>query len=192
MAILLTAVMTFYCVFSLACAPLLAQSDYRNALKNSDQPLDITSKKFTARNVTEGLEAVFEGNVKVRQGDMTLTCDLLEILYDEERSHEGKQPRVRKLPTDLQTSGQIKTITASGNVKFVQGERMAVAGRGLYDNLKRTITLTKGPPRLWQGSDVVVADTIIIYLDENRTELVGGEEAGVRATINPSKTKKEK
>ncbi|MGB9616017.1 MAG: hypothetical protein ACPL7J_01730, partial [Desulfomonilaceae bacterium] len=71
-------------------------------------------------------------------------------------------------------------------------ERIAVAGKALYDNNKRTITLTKGPPKLWQGPDVVVADTIIIYLDENRTELLGGDEAGIRATINPSKMKKEK
>lgn len=164
----------------------------KNPARNSEQPLDITAKKFTARNVTEGLEATFDGNVKVRQGDMTLSCDRLLIVYDETADQAAKGNRIKRFPADIQAAGKIKTITALGNVKFVQGDRMAVAGKGLYDNAKRTITLTEGPPRLWQGADVVVADTIIIYLDENRTELLGGEEAGIRATINPGKQKKEK
>lgn len=174
------------------CGTSHAQIEQRNIGNASEEPLDITSKKFTARNIPEGLEATFEGNVKVRQGEMTLTCDRLTIDYDEEKGSEHRDNRSKKLPRGLETAGIIKSITATGNVKFVQGDRMAVAGKAMYDNSKRTITLTKGPPRLWQGPDVVVADTIIIYLDENRTELLGGDEAGIKATINPGKQKKEK
>ena len=175
-------------VFSLA----VAQNEQKNLSQNSDEPLDITSKRFMARNIPDGLEATFEGNVKVRQGEMTLSCDRLSIDYDEEKAVDNRENLIKKLPKGLQTSGKIKSITASGNVKFVQGDRMAVAGKAIYDNGKRTITLTKGPPRLWQGPDVVVADTIVIYLDENRTELLGGDEAGIKATINPAKQKREK
>ncbi|MCX5863184.1 MAG: LptA/OstA family protein [Desulfomonile sp.] len=179
-------------VLGIMCSAADAQIEQRNLAQNSEEPLDITSKKFTARNIPDGLEAAFEGSVKVRQGDMTLTCDRLTIDYDEEKVGESRENRSKKLPKGLETAGKIKSITASGNVKFVQGDRMAVAGKAMYDNSKRTITLTKGPPRLWQGPDVVVADTIIIYLDENRTELLGGDEAGIKATINPGKQKKEK
>ncbi len=76
-------------------------------------------------------------------------------------------------------------------MKIVQNERMAVAGKALYDNAKRTITLTEGP-RLWQGTDVMVANTIIIYLDENRVDSQGGEENPIRFKINPEQQKKEK
>ncbi len=169
----------------------LAEDSKNGPKQSSDEPLDITSKKFTAKNASNGLEATFEGSVKVRQGDMTLTCDKLTIDYDEEKSNT-RENALKKGIRSLETAGKIRAITALGNVKFVQGERVAVAGKALYDNNKRTITLTKGPPKLWQGQDVVVADTIIIYLDENRTELVGGDESGIRATINPSKIKKEK
>jgi lipopolysaccharide export system protein LptA len=168
-----------------------AQDEQKPSVQPSDEPLDITSKKFTARNIPEGLEATFEGNVKVRQGDMTLTCDKLIIDYDEEKV-EPRENRSKKLVRGLQASGKIRAITALGNVKFMQGERIAVAGKAVYENSKRTITLTKGPPRLWQGPDVVVADTIVIYLDENRTELLGGDESGIKATINPGKQKKER
>lgn len=179
-------------IFLVMCTAGVGQIEQRNLGQNSEEPLDITSKKFIARNIPDGLEATFEGNVKVRQGEMTLTCDKLTIDYDEEKAGDSRENRSKKLPRGLETAGTIKSITASGNVKFVQGDRMAVAGKAMYDNSKRTITLTKGPPRLWQGPDVVVADTIIIYLDENRTELLGGDEAGIKATINPGKQKKEK
>ena len=65
---------------------------------------------------------------------------------------------------------------------------MAVAGKAMYDNAKRTITLTEGPPRLWQGPDVVVADTIVIYLDENRHELLQG---GTKTESKPHKSQRQ-
>ena len=136
--------------------------------------MDITSKRFTVTNTPNGKEVTFEGNVKVKQGDVTLGCDRLVIVYDEKTEAKTTEGRVRKLTKGLENVSQIKSITASGNVKIVQNERMAVAGKALYDNVKRTITLTEGP-RLWQGADVLVANTIIIYLDENRTESLGGE-----------------
>lgn len=183
-----TVVLLLTMFFSLA----VGQDAKKNSVPNSEEPLDITSRKFTARNVPTGLEATFEGNVKVRQADMTLTCDRLVIDYDEENTGENREKSIQKLPKGIQTAGKIKSITASGNVKFVQGERMAVAGKAVYENAKRTITLSQGAPKLWQSSDVVVADTIIIYLDENRTELLGNDEAGIKATINPGKQKREK
>lgn len=71
---------------------------------------------------------------------------------------------------------------------------MAVAGKALFDNAKRTITLTEGP-RLWQGPDMLVAHTIIVYLDENRAELRsndGKDGDEIRMRINPGKQKKDK
>ena len=175
----------------LICGTAVAQDDKKDLKPSSEEPLDITSKRFTAKNTASGLEATFEGNVRVRQGDMNLTCDKLTIDYEEENTN-SRENSIKRGIRGLETAGKIRSITALGNVKFVQGERIAVSGKALYDNNKRTITLTKGPPKLWQGPDVVVADTIIIYLDENRTELIGGDESGIRATINPSKKKTEK
>jgi lipopolysaccharide export system protein LptA len=94
----------------------------------------------------------------------------------------------------LQTISGIKSITATGNVKIAQEERMAVAGKALFDNAKRTITLTEGP-KLWQGPDMLMAHTIIVYLDENRVELHskdGKDDDGIRMRINPGKQKKDK
>ncbi|MGD9817596.1 MAG: LptA/OstA family protein [Desulfomonilaceae bacterium] len=167
-------------------------NDYLSLGPDSDQPINITSKRFSAKNVPGGKEVNFESTVKVQQGDLILTCDRLTILYDEKQgSNNGTNP-VKKLPKELQTASGIKSIIASGAVKIVQNDRMATAGKAVFDNLKRTITLSEGPPRLWQGPDALTAQTIIIYLDENRSELIGGDDTLITAVINPSKQKKEK
>jgi lipopolysaccharide export system protein LptA len=182
-----------FLVFGCVLTAAGASNEYLSLGKGSDQPIDITSKKVSFRNIPTGKEVTFEGNVKVKQGDVTLTCDHLVIVYDEKTGAKKAEKRVKKLPKGLENASQIKSITASGHVKIVQKERMAVAGKALYDNVKRTITLTEAP-RLWQGKDMLVADTIIIYLDENRSELLGGkgEEKSIRAIINPDKQSKEK
>jgi lipopolysaccharide export system protein LptA len=168
-----------------------AGNEYLGLGKGSDQPIDITSTKFAARNIPNGKEATFEGNVKVNQGDVTLSCDQLVLVYDEKAGARTGDGRARKLAKKLENVSQIKSITASGNVKIVQNDRMAVAGKALYDNAKRTITLTEGP-RLWQGTDVMVANTIIIYLDENRVDSEGGKENPIKFKINPEQQKNEK
>jgi lipopolysaccharide export system protein LptA len=168
--------------------------------KASNQPIEVTSKKLTAKVVPNGVELTFDGKVKVKQEDMTLSCDKMVVLYEED-----KKPRVdmenptthqnpgKKYPQDI--SNSIKSAVGSGNVKMVKNEISAVAGKALFDNVKRTVTLTEGPPRVWQGPHALSAPTIIIYLDESRAELLGtddSEKNGVKAILNPAKQKKEK
>lgn len=99
------------------------------------------------------------------------------------------EDRTKKLPVEPQSTSSIRHIAASGNVKVVQNDRMVVAGKALFDNSKRTITLTENP-RLWQGSDVVTAHTIILHLDENRTEMLG-EGGEITVLLNPRQQKQE-
>ncbi len=184
-------------IFLVVCFAALSVSvapgnDFLALGPDSDQPINITSKRFTAKNVTGGKEVTFEGTVKVQQGDLTLTSDRLTILYDEKQGSGNGASPLKKSQKELQSASGIKTIVASGNVKIVQNDRMATAGKATFDNLKRTITLSEGPPRLWQGPDALTAQNIIIYLDENRSELVGGDDTLITAVINPSKQKKEK
>jgi lipopolysaccharide export system protein LptA len=180
-----------FLVLIVALSAAYAENGYLALGQGSQEPIDITSKKFTTRNIPDGKENVFEGAVKVVQEDVTLTCDKLVIVYDEKKGAAPTESRNRKLPKDWQNTGNIKSITASGNVKITQNERMATAGKALYDNVKRTITLTESP-RIWQGRDAGIADTIVMYLDENRSEFQGGDSSPIKFTINPGAPKKEK
>ncbi len=187
----------FSIVFLLCCFFVqidngFCQNDHPT-FSSSDQPINITSKRFSAKNFSGGKEVTFEGSVRVQQGDLVLTCDRLIIMYDEKmQGTEQNGSNKKTVNKELQTASGIKSITASGNVKMTQNDRMAVAGKAVFDNTKRTITLTEGPPRLWQGPDVLAAQTIVIYLDENRSELLGGDDSLITAIINPVKSKKDK
>lgn len=183
---------TFLILLAVANTCLAQGGDYLSLGPDSDQPINITSKRFSAKNIAGGKEVNFDGTVKVQQGDLTLTCDRLTILYDEKHGAGNGSAALKKASKELQTASGIKSIIASGNVKIVQNDRMATAGKAVFDNLKRTIALSEGPPRLWQGPDALSAQNIIIYLDENRSELAGGDDTLITAVINPSKQKKEK
>ncbi len=174
-----------------AALSIYAENGYLALGPSSSDPIDITSKKFITRNIPDGTENIFEGGVKVVQDDVILTCEKLVVVYDEKKEAAPAGARNRKLPKDWQTVGNIKSITATGNVKITQNERMATAGKALYDNINRTITLTESP-RIYQGRDAGIADKIIMYLDENRSEFLGGDSSPIKFTIKPSEQKKEK
>jgi lipopolysaccharide transport protein LptA len=141
-----------------------ASIDFLSLVQGSDQPMEITSRGVNVRSIPDGKEVTFEGNVTVKRGDETLACDRLVMVYYEKKGANTGKGRAKRLAKDLDYLGNIKSFTASGNVKIVQNERMAVAGKALYDNVNRTITLTERP-RLWERGNVLIGDPIFIYLE---------------------------
>ena len=133
-------------------------------------------------------EETFEGKVQVVQGNIKLTCDKLIVSYDEKKGAAQIGSQDRKSSKDRPADGNIKSITASGNVKIVQDERMATAGKAFFDSVNRIITLTDGP-RIWQGRDAGIADAIVMYLDENRWEFRGDDNSPIKFTIHPGDLK---
>ena len=177
-----------FLIFGSLVTAICAQADSGEPLRSSDQPIDITAKKFTARNVDGGVEGIFESDVKVSQADMTLYCDRLICLFATRNNPANKGVnRGKRFLTDPQAKREIKSVTATGNVKFEQRDRRATAGRAVYDNAKQTITLTEGPPHFWIGTDEGKAETVIIRVDENRIEFLKPV-----FTIIPGKLEKEK
>jgi lipopolysaccharide transport protein LptA len=105
--------------------------------------------------VLRGNDRVFayEGGVEVRQGDLTLTATALEGKYTEKN--------------------QIDQLTAKDNVVIVKGENIRATGeRAIFENATQTITLTNNPELQQEGS-VLTADTIKIFLEENRSVAEG-------------------
>jgi lipopolysaccharide export system protein LptA len=164
------------------------------AVRGADLPVEITTSKVVVKYAGNVRMAVCEGPVKVEQGDVTLTCDKLVIESDAKGAKQGRENRgsAKQLPVDLQNGSDMKSITASGNVKVLQGDRMALAGKAVFDNVKRIITLSENP-KLWQGPDILTGDKVIIFLDEGRFEVLtsDGKKKPITITINPGKHKKE-
>jgi lipopolysaccharide export system protein LptA len=156
-------------------------------LGQGSQQLEISANKV---NITDRPEEgkTAEGNVKVVQGNITLTCDKLVIAYNPNNGAAPTESHSKKPLKNWLTDSNIKSFTASGNVKIIQDERTATAGKAFLDTVNRIITLTDSP-RIWQGRDAGIADAIIMYLDENRWEFRGGDDSPIKFTIHPGDQK---
>lgn len=96
---------------------------------------------------------VYNGNVEVKHGDMIITSDSLEGKYDQ--------------------SNQIQQLVALKNVTITRGEDVRANGeRAVYEKSTESVTLTENPELVQNGS-VLSADTIKIFLKENRSVAEG-------------------
>ena len=151
----------------------------KGATKGADQPIDITGRKLTLVLGDGSVEARYIGNVKVKQGDVTMTCDRLVVDYAHKDARPGLARQSANLAKEAQKIENIRSITAVGNVKIVQHDRIAVAGKAVYDNTKRTIELTDNP-MLWQGPDRLHGQKIVFHMDEHLANV----DNGVSVTIS--------
>jgi lipopolysaccharide export system protein LptA len=127
------------------------------------QPIEITADRLNADSASESV--TFEGNVVANQADVTLHADRLFAEYSRKDRN-------------------IEKITAEGNVRVIQGEKVALADRAVFYNLEQRIVLTGGA-NLAQGENTLQGDTVTIYLRENRSVVTGGKKGRVRAVLHP-------
>ncbi|MDE0205883.1 MAG: hypothetical protein OXP66_07640, partial [Candidatus Tectomicrobia bacterium] len=118
-------------VLSTAVAAL-AQSDEAGVLEPPDcegaeAALDVTSEQMTFDNETHTF--VFEDKVRVKRCDVVIDCDRLRVVrYADEN--------------------RIKHVIATGNVRYRDGTRHAVAQRADYYEAEQKLVLV-GNPRAW-------------------------------------------
>ena len=129
----------------------------------SRKPINIKADKLQADN--KGKTAIFTGRVVSKQDDITIYSDRLEIFYGAVKDEVDK-------------------IIAVGNVRILQTNRVGTSGHAIYESRDGRITLTINP-RVTQEKDSVTGKTIIYYLDEDRSEVQGGENTRVEAVIHP-------
>ncbi|UQZ88636.1 lipopolysaccharide transport periplasmic protein LptA [Deltaproteobacteria bacterium Smac51] len=110
----------------------------------------------------------FKGAVVARQGQMTLTCDLMKVFYNASSQAQAAEAASAE-------NRQIDRVECNGNVKIVEGERLAVGQKAVYlaQALPRRIVLT-GEARIWQGQDSLTGHQVTYYLDDNRSLVEGG------------------
>jgi len=94
----------------------------------------------------ERMIATFEGNVSIEDPDVRMTADRMLIFF------EG--------------TNQVRSVTATGNVHFWQGDRAATCKRAIYVSRSGEVILT-GEAKLTQGRDSVAGNEITVHLYEN-------------------------
>ena len=141
-------------------AAAIAQSEAPvSALKghNSNAPIDLTAERLEVQDRAD--RAIFAGNVKVRQDELTLDTSRLTVAYS--------------------SSGgvQIKRLDASGGVTVRSPSETASGAFGIYDLDRKLITLVGNVVLKREGSQIS-GQRLVIDLDSGRAIIDGGP-AGV-------------
>jgi lipopolysaccharide export system protein LptA len=130
---------------------------------SNKEPVNITSDRLEANDLSR--EVKFLGHVVTRQGDVVIYADEMDLFYQK-------------------GSRDVERIEALGDVRIVQGARVATSQKGVYYRDEGRIVLT-GSPSLHQGQDVVSGDRITFFLNDQRSIVESKEGSQVNATFLP-------
>jgi len=129
----------------------------------SRDPIDIASDGVEANQKQN--RVTFSGNVIAKQGETTLYCNTLVILYD---------PDTKKL----------KEMIATGNVKIVQLERRATSQKATFQQDENKAIL-EGEAVVREGENVIRGERVIFYVAEERSVVESGKGGRVNTHITP-------
>jgi lipopolysaccharide export system protein LptA len=177
----------------LAGPPSVAAQQANNTNANAGQGL-VDSLSFAGRDDpidirSQSLEFLFEekrvryrDKVVATQGDVRLTCNLLTVIYEDQKAQEDQAQHTGHKSTQ-QTSPQLhatsatadqrlKEVIAEGNVKVTTENGYATGKKLVFNDTKRTVILS-GDAVLHEGVNQVSGDRVIVYLDEKRSVVEG-------------------
>ena len=143
---------------ALAASAVVAQtqSGGNSALKGHDSsaPVDVSADRIEVQDRAD--RAVFVGNVRAKQGALTLDTARLTIAYSS--GGEGIQ---------------IQRLDAAGGVVVTSPSEKAKGNFGIYDLNRKLITLI-GNVQLTRGANQIFGQRLTIDLDSGRAVVDGG------------------
>ena len=132
-----------------------AMSGVPNAMQgfsqNRDQPIQIEAASLEMRDKKK--EATFSGNVKVVQGDTTMTSKTLVVFYDSGPAPASPQPATPKgsKSASMQSatpgpggSSSIRRLEARGSVVVTQKDQVVTGETAIFDPRANLITMAGG------------------------------------------------
>jgi lipopolysaccharide export system protein LptA len=187
-------------VAAIACALLAgreawaqaAMSGVPNAMQgftqNRDQPIQIEAASLEMRDKKK--EATFAGNVKVVQGDTTMTSKTLVVFYDSSsgqappappaNSKAAKAPPMKSATPGPDGSSSIKRLEAKGNVVVTQKDQIVTGDTAIFDTKANLITMVGGVV-LTQCKNVLRGDRLLVDMTTgvSRVESDSGKVQGL-------------
>jgi lipopolysaccharide export system protein LptA len=138
--------------------------------QNRDQPIQIEAARLEVRDKKQ--QATFIGNVKVVQGDTTMTSKTLDVFY--ENKEQGTTPApvpagktaAKSAPIQQATPGptgssSIKRLEAKGNVVVTQKDQVVTGETAVFDTKANLITMLGGVV-LTQCQNVLKGDRLMV------------------------------
>lgn len=181
----------------LATGAAIAQSTMQgvpNAMQgfsqNRDQPIQIEAASLEMRDKKK--EATFAGNVKVIQGDTTMTSKTLVVFYesggDKPATPQPAAKGAKAAPMQSATPGpggssSIKRLEARGNVVVTQKDQVVTGDTAVFDTKTNLITMLGGTGQvvLTQCKNVLQGDRLVVDMTTgvSRVESDSGKVRGL-------------
>ena len=139
--------------------------------QNRDQPIQIEAATLEMRDKKK--EATFSGNVKVVQGDTTMTSKTLVVFYESSQAPgaapaAGNTKTAAKNAPPMQSAtpgpggaSSIKRLEAHGNVVVTQKDQVVTGETAVFDTKTNLITMLGGVV-LTQGKNVLRGDRLLV------------------------------
>ena len=139
--------------------------------QNRDQPIQIEAASLEVRDKKK--EATFAGNVKVTQGDTTMTSKTLVVFYDQSPPPEQQPPAPKQkaksapaAPMQSATPGptgssSIKRLEARGSVVVTQKDQVVTGDLAVFDTKANLITISGGVV-MTQCKNVMRGDRLLV------------------------------
>ena len=114
----------------------------------------------------------FIGNVSIKGDSLDVTCDNMTVVSKKNVTDTGSVGKI----------GKIEYILAIGNVKIIQGSRVAMAGRAQILPLESKVILENSPTVI-DGGSVVTGYRMILLKGEKKAIVEGGPD-GERPSVS--------
>jgi lipopolysaccharide export system protein LptA len=164
--------------------------------QNRDQPIQIEAAELEMRDKKN--EATFSGNVKVVQGDTTMTSKTLMVFYDSTPAPAAPAPAAaskakaaKAAPMQSATPGpggssSIKRLEAKGSVVVTQKDQVVTGETAIFDTKTNLITMLGGIV-LTQGKNVLRGDRLMVDMTTgvSRVESDSGRVQGLFQSSSP-------
>lgn len=156
--------------------------------QNRDQPIQIEAA--TLEMVDKKKEATFSGNVKVVQGDTTMTSKTLVVVYDSASQSvsaappatkgAAKSPPLQSAAPGPGGSSSIKRLEARGHVVVTHKDQTVSGETAVFDTRANLITMHGGVV-LTQCKNVLRGDRLVVDMTTgvSRVESDSGKVSGM-------------
>src|SRR5471032_661228 len=178
---------------TIAASEVRAQSTVQgvpNAMQgfsqNRDQPIQIEAASLEMRDKKK--EATFSGNVKVVQGDTTMTSKALVVFYDQNTAPAAppatakgaKSGPIQSATPGPGGSSSIRRLEARGSVVVTQKDQIVTGETAIFDTKSNQVTM-QGGVVLTQGQNVLRGDRLVVDMTTgvSRVESDGGRVQGL-------------
>jgi lipopolysaccharide export system protein LptA len=148
--------------------------------QNRDQPIQIEAATLEMRDKKK--EATFAGNVKVVQGDTTMTSKTLVVFYDSTpapaaapaaNSKSAKSAPMQSATPGPGGSSSIRRLEAKGGVIVTQKDQVVTGETAVFETKTNLITMLGGVV-LTQGKNVLRGDRLMVDMTTGVSRVESG------------------